>query len=1299
MSTSKAFAGVDPIMRRTIDQRGEVAEELTRRASWRSAKELIAEEAQRRDVETKTTIVNEQLQRTMSQKMASRMLDEEKQRRVVLAMASDVLAELERRANAAEADRAMTEEFERRVAQESALQQQENSERTANQIRANEDMDNEKKRRESVGLPTQEAAFGQLSWFANEVVRAINKSAALLGEDEERRRRMMEDLRSQVAGDLQRKLNARKADRGSEAERVRRIASDKKIEVMCELTSRADRKLASELSEAERRRLVAANEDFPYGRTSENKSQILEKIHSRQSLLTALKAEEDARKEYALADIYHKVAEEVCFRVNKAAALVAQENERSERVARAKFIGNVVPEIEARGRFKSILEQVRAAQEDLTKAMPESLRLRAEDPNVGSLLEDIIRHGNQQEARRLADEEKTRRTAENRKLDVLDDLQRVIAQKNVSSEVSLESARANHMRKFELAREQAAAEARWKDLSCFIAREQSEEKTDAPHSPTLKEILEYVRSDVERLGARREVAQAVKEEQERRTQAARGEDVFPGVIRAVNQREATRACILEQHQRVARLKGEDVLSELSRRALQNAVRAQTETERSYREAGMKDELLRRSNSANFREVLDEIQRESLRNEVLRQMDLEQSERVNRDRLGWVISDLERHLNRLRAANDAEMERCRRVGANKTHAVLDELVRYHNRMIADGLVCNEQARRVRDMDVERNRRASFLQFYDILEQVERKYAQQVAIRDAELERDARMTQETFAKVLTQLIRTAAQKDADFAMDAERVLRMAQEAFEAVNVEFKRRVNAQAADKAADQERLDRIRRLSEDASVLVNVMASPIPMVHEQLRRKASWKQSKAAYEEEQTQAEVRERGVSVREELLRIAAVKEVEAAIELERQRLLHIERTRAVHEEMARARSVKLIHAAIEQERKERIATAATTAMKFALTAANYQRDIPCAAATLRRQREERQLIYEEQNQQQVSSPVSRAKVSSLERLLTQSENNAVPIVEEQHRRMMKDLDQGSDEHIARLMNRHLASMLSDEEKSRRVSEMLEEDSAAEFERHRAQLEAAFEISVEKHARTQAVAESSENLDEERRIRQEWAKYVSDEERRRRIYEADLGFTNTRPRPGHLVALLSADCDLFDFTLVDGSDTNELDQDWSELSNNLCVSPREIRLENDLTSSMRSALEFYQEQQRRRIEDKECELAIDLERSFNKRRAQHEQDLERFSRVEHAKLQESISSLERMHAVNSAKRMADLERDRRMLERTYVEKMTADTKRVNQQKAIRDMEEERTRRINESTEFQEALQRAIRAELESSK
>ncbi|GBG26247.1 Hypothetical Protein FCC1311_024682 [Hondaea fermentalgiana] len=1293
MATAQTLLGVDLVMRKAIDQRSQVGEELTRRASWKALTQQMAHEEQRRSVEDQADAVRVELQRKSSFKAASRMYKEEQQRQVVLAMASDVLSELERRANAAVADEAMRKERARRIDQEAARQRAEMAERLANQSRADVDSDAEKKRRTDAGLPTEEAAFARLSWFANEVARAINKTKAVQSADAERERRIFDELRLQVASDLERKLHARTADATSEQERQRRVADSRKLEVLGELSRFSNRKLVCKLALAEQKRRVAADEDFPFGRDTSPRSNLLRKVRSYHSHRVTLKAEEEARQEYAWADLQSRVAQEVCFRVNKATALAEEEAERIERSTRATFDDYVVPTIASRGRFQDILEQVRAAQADLVAAMPETMKRRAQDSSVSSLVEQLTRVGNQRLACRLADEEKTRRTAETTKLDVLVDLVRAVARRTASHETALEASRASHARSFALVCSQAAAKARRSELRASLEQEQEQQQQQvqaAQPGRGAQDPLADVLADVERLGARRAVAAAVKEEQRRRTQFALGEDVFAGVVRAVNQREAARACDLEQHQRVARLRGQDVLVELERRVRGALAAAQADVERAEREAAMSEERVRRANSAPLLAMLEELRRERTRQEVLRSMDEEKEARVTQERLATVVGDLERYLNRLRAINEAEMERSRRVAQIKTRAVLDELERFNNRVLAADQARQEQARRIRDMDVERNRRNSFRHLYEILEQIERKYAQLQAIREAELERERRAAEEAFSQVLEELVRRFWQKNADAAMDAERVLRISQEKLRALNEEFARRVNAQAVDRAADLERLERLERLACDPTVLLDLSVSQLPRTLEELRRKASWKASKQAYEREQAVAITIDRGVAVREELLRRAALQEVKGAIEQESQRLQHVSLQQLVLEEMLREQRAKGARLAIEVERANRTSNAASDAIQFARLAATFQPQIPHAARAV--QNAKASSIHPTStvsSAETVTSTVGEAKPALTSAVV------AAPIPE--RRAQVDGLDDLDLERAARVVNGYLASQLCDEEQARRVSQEQREICLEKLQRKCAQLEIAHAVEMERLGLLHQEQIEHEDLDDERRSNREWASFVSEEERRRRVMEADLGVTNRRPRPTHLEAVLSADCELFDFLLVDDAETSLQDAEWSELSNNLCVSPRTVRLENIISTNMRSTLEFYQEQQRRRIEGKEAELANELDRARNQRRAKHDQDLEGARRTQLRALEEALGRVERAHAVNEACAMADFERQRRVLEHTRCERISADTKRINQNKAIQEMELERLRRIDENARFRDALQLAAATSTEA--
>ncbi|CAK9060721.1 Uncharacterized protein SCF082_LOCUS31931 [Durusdinium trenchii] len=1339
-----------------VDRQTAVKEELGRRASIKLATKEVENEAQRLEIERQAEVVRSELQRRWSIKEADKLADEELERIKLMETASEVMTDLVRRANQHFADSVAEEERARRIAIDQEMDEEENQERRANQKQADEMEDAEKKRREVLGLPTGEAAFEKLSWIANEVVRAINKRDVLKGEDEERERRILEEVKHNVILDLQSAVHLKQVKADEEDERARRVAIDRQLEVNADVESHANRLASRELEFAEQQRRVMAAEDHPFGVESESRTRINEGIRSAVSKRESFRAMDEEQAQQVWKKRFDLVIERAASELSRMQSRKAFDDEKAEQEARDMFSDRVLAELGEHAHLVQILKEVKATQEELSASMKDTLERRQASPALGDLLTDIERRGNQLMADRLMELERERRGIEDRKFDVnrmlerkvsqkgiakavqeeqafethrlrfgdsilrqmqenarlkssldqveqtrsehvadmpatlkrrqsdpsLDDLlveiqrlgqkqeavtamesererrgivernwdvlsqlQRKVSQQNISKAVLEEYARTNHGLNLNRTLEQLQFEDRRKIVDRLTAEEQERRSAlfremdplkavDIPHSLLVE--------DIERQGNRRLAELSMELERERRNLIATGGVVRDQLVRKVSQRNVKREVDSEKFQRVVQRRAARVFEELERRANQSKAAEQSKAEQNARVANMANELTRRDNDKALQALLEDLERHANRNDVLRDMELEREERVFRERLSWVIQDLQRHLNRLKAVNEAEEERIERVSMEKSRAVLEELERFHNALEVDRAASAEQEQRVRDSDIERNRRADFLEFYDVLEDVERRSNQVWADRAADFERDARLTQRTFMDVLGEMRTKESPRAASDAMDAERVMRTAKNAFLAVNTEFERRVNCMVNDKAANQERL---RRVAEIGNIKESLLVHDLSAVHEEMLRRSSWRVSKGSFKAERSREHTIDLATAVHEELLRKASLKQVDEAIALERCRIADVELKQALHLEMFRTMNKKKIDEDVEIERADRVANAATTAIKFASVARTFQGEIPAAADNVQSRIVER-----------LAKGRRREAARKDEHLSKLGKKTSSSFLEDQHRRVVGSLELDRDELFNRLSNQHLVEMLSDQEKARRIAQAVQEDLTCEIERRVGQMQAAHAVDVERFAQLSALEEDKEQEEEERRFRREWASFLMEEERKRRAFEEKIGIANALPRPDHLVAILKSDAKKYGFDIVESQGDQE--SEWSQLSANLCVSPRMVSIDKSEHKDKMSQVQFFLEQQRKRMESKEHDLREQMVRFQNRRKATRAAELERFERVQKSKLGECLDQLNRAASTKQAKLMADLEQDRRLLEDAYKKRLlTADS------------------------------------------
>jgi len=1265
--------------------------------------------------------VGEELVRKASLKEVDRLVRGEQQRHMVMQFASQVFRELERRANILAVKEAAEEERKTRILETSAMHDKENEEREVNQKLAAEWTEDERHRRVEAGLPTHEPFFERMSWVASEIVRALNQSAALRSADDERQRRISEEIYRRVLSDLESKFIHEKVLHEEKLERIRRVTVDRKLEVMQSIESEAKRQEAAALEETERTRRSASMHDFPFGLTSALKSSLLEQVLSRNSKMETERANEIAREEYRIAELQIEVAREVCDRFTRSMVIESEKMEQAERVAQDKMRNQVLPQVEAAHRWKQLTLEIKAAQEELIKDMDEHLKKRASDPHFSEMLIEIERLGNQRWAQKAIELERERRVLAEKKESALLDLQRKVSQKQIQADIENEKAAANHKRKMELVLDQATYKQRLRAVADLVEAHRNELESEGTSHAVAAEILEEIErlgnqkealkaadgekerrvilalhgdvmsdlerrvtqrvvaedvamesarfkhshsfrmileqaiystrgkeassafeqerqhraeqesnkaiddellEDIQRLGNRKASLAKMKCEQTRRTQEWRRGEINEALLRALNQRQASADADFEAARAQFHFRSTPVVTDVFREGQRREAVRLMECEREERIREMEKEQISRRENYKLKCLLEELGRFCNQNSVKAATTHEQQERINRNKLEMVVSDLQRELNRLGAINEAEMERARRINLDKTKFVLEELERFHNGVRASAQADEEKARRMRDQDIELNRRKEFLEFCDVLEDVERIHNQKVAARESEFELEMRLVQQRMRKVLSDLVRSQNQRNAGFEMDAEKAMRITENAFGEVISEFHRRLNWQEVDRVANEERLRRVKELIfESDEFKVHSLSS----VHEELHRAHSWKESKSAFDDEKERALTIDRGTQVREELLRKASLRKMEEAIELEQRRLQHEERMVRVHQEMHRQRSARDIMQLVELERQERVTNSASQAIRFARYGAKLRPEIQEKAGKLAVERDKRLKKLEES----VLSDVRIRKMMN------------PPI--KTGRKVYDVREVRRTEELERIDKRRLERLLADSEQARRLELLINEDFLAELEREKAKTKAFYDIELEKLQRIQEMQAEIDEFESYRDFQKDLVCFLSEEERKRRLYEEEVGVANPLPRPEHMIAFLRGEAERMEFDIVDQADKNS--EGWTEISSNLCVSPRVVDLANEARAEKQSMLDFFSEQQRRRILSKSSELENLMERRRNQRLARRTKDFERFRRMQEDTIFNEFDKLDRLASIKRATTMAELERDRRIL------------------------------------------------------
>jgi len=1019
--------------RDVIDIATTVKEELARTHSWKQTQADTENLRKDLNAQDKSWVVKAELERKFSIKSAK-----EAEKIAMMEHQTDdrheaVVEQLSRVSSRKMVNSMVESERQRRLDEDKQLEDQEKASRETVRLQVNVDVENERQRRVERGIPTDEPLFESVCRIANELLRSQNQKSADKLVDDEKYYRVIQDVKLSVMEQLERFVNQKTASEDWMNEFECRMTTEKQKQVMNELNRCFVKLQVLEEEHIEQRRRSLADEDYPLGRSIEERSLLNRAVISYFNRKVSEKMFLNEQETQVNVERFRDVLFCLNRTVNQRNADRDMDSEQQRRLMSAWYENKVVPDVGAAGRLRENIKSQEACRQECIDSSQSDLIRRSSNQALLDTLSAVERLGNQKLANQMMDEEQKVRVMERKKSDVMIQLERYAAGKKADRGTADQMALVNHGMIQNRVLEQLLLRKRILIVVAKTEKERAErmeqQRMEAPES--FVDILEQVI----RLGNQKNVNEQSNLEQERRILMQRAAKVHDSVVRKVAQTNASKEVSMEQVRRIAVENTNKTIQALERYMNQKMADSQADTEQQRRiHEDVRDVL-----DSGRDELLSTIERRGNQKTVDAQADEEQENRVLHDRLNRVLIDLVRKINCLRADNDAEDERVRRVTIEKATVVMDQLLLHHRKLMVIDQCETERQGRMQVNEIQR--REEFSDFFQVLTQVERRYNQKSADNSSELERQYRVLKVSFAATMEQLERKSNQKAADLLMDVEKARRIVQGLFEQVRQELDRRVNVELVARLADQERLDRIQHISQ-------IYSDEHSLMNEEFLRKLNWQASERLLKFEKVYWKQVDVASSMHEQLVRSANIQRVTEAIEVEQARMKHVTLSRRLHEELISKDSLRSLLSQITLEKTERVLNAATNAMRFAKASKGYLNDIATA------------------------SP----KLVLNKRLYLQ-----------------EDFDQACDI----LKNKVTVSMQMNEEQRDRVFDILEEQATGELSRKKSQIDVKFAVDEEKHRRMMEDVEGKHREDDERFFNQKVADFIADVERDARVME----------------------------------------------------------------------------------------------------------------------------------------------------------------------------------------------------------